>query len=62
MPPKINILIRQDTRFHHRFSLKFGVKEYTDEEYDYYKKQLFRTFGIFVVTTTISIGTSFLLK
>ena len=60
--PKININIKQDTRFHHPFSLKFGVKEYTDEEYDYYKKELFRAFGIFIISTTISIGAIFLIK
>lgn len=63
MPPqKIDIFIRQDPRFHHPFSLRFGVLQYTDEEYNHQKKELFRTFGIFAVVTTISIGASFLLK
>ena len=62
MPPQINIFIRQDPRFHHPFSLKFGVREYTDAEYNYQKKELFRTFGLFAFVTTISIGASLLSK
>lgn len=58
----MKLAIKQDPRFKHPFSLKFGVREYTDEEYEIKKKHLLRTFGLFFVTSAISVGISFLNK
>ena len=62
MSDALKIQIKQDPRFKHPLSLRFGCVEYTNEEYEKKKRDLIKCIGLFILSTSLTLGYDFFIN